>query len=175
MQKTIVIDRRRTALTVLTVLLVIVLGIAIYNVSTDGDLLSAFLGEQAAQLLSRPAGPDTEVAEKLATAEANGELYGNLEAYADLVTPELMNKLRVTAAQVLPQMQAVNFQSRLVGIEGVEVEEQDGRYRVLVHGKVEIQGQGIPTQVREGTAIVIMAKVDGRWLATDYRSFGSEE
>jgi hypothetical protein len=175
MQRTVVVDKRRVTLTVLTIVAVMALGLAAYRLMVGSDLLPAFLGEPAARLLGGTAKPDTRIAEKLTTAEANGELYNSLEAYADLVTPELLRKLQVTAAQVLPQMQAVSFQSRLVSIEGTEIEKRgDGQYQVLVHGKVEVQGEGIPPQVREGTATVIMDKVDGRWLVTDYRSLGGE-
>jgi hypothetical protein len=175
MQRTVVVDKRRVTLSVLTMLAVLALGLAAYGLMAGSDLLPAFLGEPAAWLLGGTAKPDTRIAEKLATAEANGELYNNLEAYADLVTPELLRKLQLTAIQVLPQMQAINFQSRLISIEGIEVEKlEDGQYQVLVHGEVEIQGDDIPKQTREGTATVLMAKVDGRWLATEYRSFGSE-
>jgi len=95
MQRTVVVDKRRVTLTVLTILAVISLGLAAYSLMADSDLLPAFLGEPAAWLLGGTAKPDTKIAEKLATAEANGELYNNLEAYADLVTPELIHKLQV--------------------------------------------------------------------------------
>jgi hypothetical protein len=175
MQRTVVVDKRRVTWTILTLLLVIALGLAAYGLMAGSDLVPAFLDKPAARLLGGTAKPDTTIAEKLATADANLELYNNLDAYADLVTLELRRKLQVTAAQVLPQMQAMNFQSRLVSIEGTEMEKKgDDQYQVLVHGKVEVQGQGIPQQVLEGTATVLMGKVDGRWLATDYRSFGGQ-
>lgn len=158
MRKTIVISKRM----VLIVPVVLLLAIALVAYS----LLSGLPGGSAKQ---------AEVAKKLAAAEANGELYSNLNTYADLMTPELMQKLQIRAAQVLPQMQAIHFQSRLVSIEGTEVKElEDGQYQVLVRGKVEVQGDGIPQQVREGTATVTVAEVNGRWLATGYKSFGSE-
>jgi hypothetical protein len=175
MKKTIVIDKHRAILTGLTILLIAVLIFGLYSFTVGSSLLPASLTELLAGWPGRMAKPDTQVAEALAIAEVSTELYRNPGAYADLVTPELMHKLQLTAIQVLPQMQAINFQSRLISIEGIEVEElEDGQYQVLVHGEVEIQGDDIPKQTREGTATVLMAKVDGRWLATEYRSFGSE-
>lgn len=178
MHKTIVFSKRQAILTGLAVSLVVALGFAAYRSLTAGtgsDLLPASVAGPITRLLGGTAKPTTQIAETLATADGDGELYGNPGHYADWVTPELLFKLQVMASQVLPQMQAIHFQSSLVSIEGVEVEElEDGRYRVLVHGKVEVRGDGIPQQVLDGTATVVMAKVDGRWLAADYRSFGSE-
>lgn len=175
MQKTIVLYKHRAILTGLTILLIAVLIFGLHSFMVGSSLLPASLTELLVWLPGSMAKPDTQVAEAMAIADVSTELYRNPGAYADLVTPELMHKLQLTAIQVLPQMQAINFQSRLISIGGIEVEEtEDGQYRVLVHGEVEIQSDDIPKQTREGTATVLMAKVDGRWLVTDYRSFGSE-
>ena len=111
------------------------------------------------------------VAEKLAVADANGDLFRHPERYSDICAGQLQAKLRLRSVQVIAQMDAVRLKSTLLSLDDIQVERRGNSYAVKVHASVRIEMQGTEAQDLKGVATITMSRSGDQWLATDYQSF----
>ena len=111
------------------------------------------------------------IAEKLAVADANGDLLRHPEHYADICTGQLQAKLKLQSVQVIARMDAVGLKSTLLSLDDVQIERRGDNYVVKVHASVHIEMQGTEAQDLKGVAIITVSQSGDQWLATDYQSF----